>query len=101
MKPLQVSQDIVPLARFKTQASQIFRQLHAEQRPVVVTQNGQPAAVLITPEEFDRLQAHDRFLAAVQDGLEDSEAGRLIDDETLAEELDGVLRRPGSAGAGS
>ena len=91
MKPLQVSQDIVPLARFKTQASQIFRQMHDEQRPVVVTQNGQPAAVLITPEEFDRLQEHDRFLEAVRDGLADSEAGRLLDDETLAAELDSAL----------
>jgi len=90
MKALQISQDIVPLARFKTQASQILRQLREQQRPVVVTQNGRPAAVLITPEEFDRLQEHDRFLAAVQAGLEDSEAGRLIDDEVLAAELNGL-----------
>ncbi len=88
MKPMQISRDIVPLARFKTRASQIFRQLHDEQRPVVVTQNGKPAAVLITPEEFDRLQEHDRFLAAVQEGLADSEAGRLIDDDVLSAELD-------------
>ncbi len=70
MKPLQISQDIVPLARFKTQASQIFRRMHDEQRPVVVTQNGQPAAVLITPEEFDRLkvEATSRGISYVQSG---------------------------------
>ncbi|MDA8020344.1 MAG: type II toxin-antitoxin system Phd/YefM family antitoxin [Thermoanaerobaculia bacterium] len=88
MKPMQISRDIVPLAKFKSQASQIFRQLRDEKRPVVVTQHGQPAAVLITPEEFDRLQEHDRFLAAVQEGLADSEAGRLIEDEDLAADLD-------------
>ena len=87
MKPIQISQDIVPLARFKTQASQIFRRLHEEQRPVVVTQNGQPAAVLITPEAFDRMQEQERFTAAVHSGLADSEAGRLVDDETLEAEL--------------
>ncbi len=91
MKPLQVSKDIIPLARFKTQASQIFRQLHEQQRPVVVTQNGQPAAVLITPDEFDRLQDHDRFLTAVQAGLADSHAGRLLDDESLETEIDAEL----------
>jgi predicted transcriptional regulator len=47
--------------------------------------------VAITPEEFDRLQEHDRFMAAVQEGLADSEAGRLIDDEALAAELDAEL----------
>ncbi len=93
MKPLRISQDIVPIARFKNQASKIFRQLHEGQRPIVVTQNGQPAAVLITPEEFDRLQVHDRFLTAVRDGIADSEAGRLVDDEDLAAELDAELVR--------
>ncbi|MCB1035519.1 MAG: type II toxin-antitoxin system Phd/YefM family antitoxin [Acidobacteria bacterium] len=88
MKPLQISRDIVPLARFKSQASQIFRQLRDEKRPVVVTQHGQPAAVLITPEEYDRLQEHDRFLSAVEEGLADSAAGRLVEDEVLAAELD-------------
>ena len=91
MKPMQISRDIVPLARFKSQASRILRQLRDEKRPVVVTQNGQPAAVLLTPEEFDRLQEHDRFLAAIKEGLADSEAGRFVDDETLAAELEAEL----------
>ena len=88
MRPIQIARDIVPLARFKSQASQIFRQLRDEKRPVVVTQHGQPAAVLITPEAFDRLQEHSRFMSALQEGLADSEAGRLIEDDALAAELD-------------
>ena len=91
MKPLQISQDIVSLAHFKNQASRIFRQLREEQRPIVVTQNGQPAGVLITPEEFDRLQEHERFMTSVHAGLADSEAGRLIDDDELAAELEAEL----------
>jgi prevent-host-death family protein len=88
MKPLQIADDIVPLARFKVQASQLLRRLHQAQRPLVITQNGLPAGVLITPQEYDRLSEHDRFLEAVERGLADSEAGRLIDDEELAAELD-------------
>lgn len=91
MKRMQISRDIVPLARFKTQTSQILRQLREGQRPVVVTQNGKPAAVLITPEAFDRLQEQDRFLTAVREGLADSEAGRLIDDDELSAALDAEL----------
>ena len=83
MKPLQIAEDIVPLARFKASASQIFRQLHREQRPVVITQNGKPAAVLITPEEYDEIQEHRRFLAAVQEGLDDVTAGRTFPYEEL------------------
>ncbi len=55
MRAIKLAEDIVSLARFKAQASQLFRQLRREQRPLVITQNGRPAAVLITPQEFDRL----------------------------------------------
>ena len=91
MKRIQVAEDIVPLAKFKARASEVFRQLRREQRPVVITQNGKPAGVLVSPEEFDRLQEHDRFLEAVREGLADSEQGRLTDDEELTAELESDL----------
>ncbi len=93
MKQMQIADDIVPLAEFKAHASRFFRQLREEQRPMVITQNGKPAAVLITPEEFDRIGEQSRFLEAVREGLADSDAGRLIDDEQLGQELDAEFGR--------
>ncbi len=55
MKTLMISEDIVPIGEFKVQAAKVLRQLRDSGRPIVITQNGRPAAVLITPEEFDRL----------------------------------------------
>lgn len=52
----------------------------AKPQPQIIEKDGKT--------ELDRLQEHDRFLAAVEEGLADSEAGRLIDDETLAAELE-------------
>ena len=91
MKPLQVSEDILPIGQFKTQASQVLRKLREAQRPIIITQNGKPTAVLITPEEFDRLHERDRFLEAVREGLADSEAGRVVEDKVLTRELDAAL----------
>ena len=91
MKSLQVSEDILPIGQFKTQASQVLRKLREAQRPIVITQNGKPTAVLITPEEFDRLHERDRFLEAVREGLADSEAGRVVEDKVLTRELDAAL----------
>jgi len=48
-------------------------------------------AVLITPEAFDRLAAYDRFLTAVQEGLADAEAGRVVTDQALTSELDAAF----------
>ena len=88
MKPFSTAEDIVPLNDFKARASQLFRKLREGQRPLIITQNGKPAAVLISPEEFDRIRERDRFVEAVSAGLADSEADRLIDDEELGAKLD-------------
>ena len=88
MKFVQVSKDILPVGELKTHTSRVLRRLRAEQRPIVITLNGKPAAVLITPEEFDRLYERERFVEAINKGLADSEAGRVVEDEALAGELD-------------
>lgn len=91
MKSMQISEDILPIGEFKAQVSRVLRKLHEAQRPIVITQNGKPAAVLITPQEFDRLRKHDRFLEAVHEGLADSEAGRVVEDEALTGALETAL----------
>lgn len=88
MKQLLISQDILPLNQFKTQASQVLKQLKSEGRPVVITLNGQPAGVLVTPKDFDRLMERERFVASVEAGLRDADAGRLIDDSEFEAELE-------------
>jgi prevent-host-death family protein len=88
MKPLLLSEDIVPINEFKAQASSVLRKMRQSQRPVVITQNGRPAAVLITPEEFDQMREREHFLAAVREGLADSEAGRVLEDEEVERLLD-------------
>src|SRR6266705_1391250 len=79
MKPLHVSNGIVPLGEFKAKASAIIRDLKKSTSPLVITQNGRPAAVVLAPEEYDRLQEDQKYLEAVALGLADVEAGRVID----------------------
>ncbi len=89
MSNMQISEDILPLGQFKAHASQLLKNLNSNNRAIVITQNGKPAAVVLSPNEFDRLNAQARFISAVQQGLNDEQAGRVIDDE----ELDTILER--------
>lgn len=86
---IQVAEDIVPIAQFKAHLSALVRELSERARPVVVTQNGRPAAVMLSPEAFDRLSYQARFAASVNEGLEDIGAGRIVTDEALGRMLDG------------
>ena len=50
---LKVASDIIALGAFKTHAAEHLRNLHKTRRPLILTQNGKPAAVVLTPAEFD------------------------------------------------
>ncbi|WP_347988668.1 type II toxin-antitoxin system Phd/YefM family antitoxin [Methylomonas sp. AM2-LC] len=93
MSTLQISEDILPLGQFKTQASALLKSINSSNRSIIITQNGKPAAVVLSPSEFDRLNAQTRFISAVQQGLEDVQAGRVIDDQMLDEVLEGKLAK--------
>jgi antitoxin YefM len=77
MRPLRVSENFVPVSEFKAQAAEWLRRLCETDDPVIVTQNGKPAGVLLSPKAFDELTERARFVAAVEEGLADAEAGRV------------------------
>ncbi len=83
MKEVQVSDGIVPLGEFKSQAAKLLKRLRESGQPMVITQNGRPAGVLVSPKEFDRIQERQRFLESIAAGLADAEAGRVIDTPAL------------------
>ena len=85
---LRVAEDIVPIAEFKAHVSEVVRGLATRGRPCIVTQNGKPAAVLLSPAEFDRLSYHARLVAAASQGLSDVEQGRVVSHEELGKALD-------------
>ncbi len=76
MAKIRVSEDIVTVSDFKAQASEWLRQIAGSGHPLVITQNGKPAGVLLSPAAFDELSERQEFLAAVQEGMADEQAGR-------------------------
>lgn len=87
MRAVRVSDGIVPIGEFKAQAARWLRRLAAENQAVVITQNGRPAGVLMSPADFDRLQERHRFLESVAAGIADAEAGRVMSTHELTRRL--------------
>ena len=76
MKKLNISEDIVPVSEFKTGISKWLRSIKDENHPVIITQNGKPAGVLITPEEYDKLSYQQQFIESIERGKKDIESGK-------------------------
>jgi prevent-host-death family protein len=75
MRNVRISEDFVPISEFKAEAAEWLRK--TADGPIVVTQNGKPAGVLLSPQAFDELVERARFIAAVEEGLADADAGKV------------------------
>jgi len=87
MRPINISQNIISLSDFKNKASKMLHEIRSSHRPLVITQNGKAAGVLISPSDFDYLTEQARFVDAVQRGLADVQNGRVLADEDLDKNL--------------
>lgn len=87
MSTIHISQDVVPVGEFKARTAHWFDRVRKTGQPVVITQNGRPAGVLISPIEFDRIQEKDRFIESIRKGLADAEAGRVMSTSELKARL--------------
>jgi prevent-host-death family protein len=83
MKNISVSNDIVPIAEFKTSISRWFKNLQTSGHPVIITQNGKPAGVLLSPNDYDELVYRKSFLDSVGRGIADAEGGRTYSTEDV------------------
>lgn len=71
MAIVRMSEDFITVSELKAQAADWLRKLGDGGAPVVVTQNGKPAGVLLSPAAFDDLTEQARFVAAIEQGLAD------------------------------
>ena len=55
MSSLRPSQDVRPVTEFRAKASAFLDQLHQTRRPVILTQHGRCAAVLLDVEAYEDL----------------------------------------------
>jgi prevent-host-death family protein len=92
MRTVRVSENFVPISAFKAQAAEWLRKAGETGAPVVVTQNGKPAGVLLSPKAFDELTEQARFVAAVEEGLADADAGRVHPQAEVARRMKGRFR---------
>jgi len=87
MKALSVSNDIIPIGEFKTKIAKWFKSIQETGQPLIITQNGWPAGVLLSPQEYDELIYRRSFLLSVDRGIDDAENGRFFTTEEVMSNL--------------
>ena len=94
MKALRLSENVVSITEFKAKAPDWLQKLADTQEPVVITQHGQAAAVLLSPKAYDELTENLRFVKAVGAGFRNVRDGRTSAHEEVRERLLGRVDEP-------
>lgn len=75
MVQLRPSTDVRPVTEFRANTSAVLDQVHATKRPVILTQHGRSAAVLMDVEVYEGLLDEVALLRAVRAGEQEMLAG--------------------------
>ena len=95
MQNIRVSENIIPVSEFKTRAAEWLRRLGETSEPLVITQNGKAAAVVLSPSVYDEMTERFSFMMAVERGLADIEAGRVTSHQEVVAEMSRRFGRNG------
>lgn len=84
--------EIVPVSELRQGAAALLKRVRANRGPVVVTQRGRAAAVIISIEEYERRDRHLELLRVLAQGEKELVAGLNHSLEEVLAEADSMLR---------
>ena len=91
MTIIRVMSETMPLAAVKAHFSEVADRVEKQQERIVVTRNGRPAVVLISPDDLESLEetlailSDPRLMAKIRKGLAELEKGKGIPLEKVLE----------------
>jgi antitoxin YefM len=93
MSSIRVSQDIRPLSEFRANAAAFVQHVRQTRRPLVLTQRGRGAAVLLDIAEYERLVERAELLEDIATAEEQIATGQGIEHEEAKQQILSRLRR--------
>jgi len=78
-----ISTDIKPVTYLKAKAADLLKQINETHRPVIITQNGEPRAVLQDPKSYENMRNAIGLLKLISQGEGDIRNGRVKSQEDV------------------
>ena len=89
---MSISKDIKPITYLKSKAPDLLRQINETHRPVVITQNGEPRAILQDPESYENMRNAIGILKLISQGEQDVRAGKTKPQEEVFAKIEKILQ---------
>jgi prevent-host-death family protein len=88
---INIVEDILSITKVREQIGAVVEHARETKRPIVVTQNGSAAVVIVDAVQYQQQIERIAYLEGIIAGMEDIFAGRVVSHEGVEERLDALL----------
>jgi len=90
---MNITNDIRPVTYLKSRAADLLKQINETHRPVIITQNGEPKAVLQDPESYENMRNAIGILKLISMGEEDIKNGNILEQEDVFKNIEEKMKK--------
>ena len=87
MRRIQLDQDVHPLSEFRANVASFIEKVRSTKRPLVITQHGKSAAVMLDVSEYEALLDKIELLTEIQIAESQIERGQGIEHEVARQNV--------------
>jgi len=89
---MNITNDIKPITYLKSRAADLLNQINETHRPVIITQNGEPRAILQDPKSYENMRNAIGILKLISEGEADVRNGRVESQEDVFNNIENGLK---------
>jgi prevent-host-death family protein len=89
---MNITSDIKSVTYLKSRAADLLNQINETHRPVIITQNGEPRAVLQDPQSYENMRNAIGILKLASGGEADVREGRAKPQDEVFDEIEKALK---------
>ncbi len=83
MQRIELDKDVKPISEFRANATTLLDQVGKTKRPLVITQHGKSAAILMDVKEYEALIEKIELLTDIAAAEDDIKSGRLVPQDNV------------------
>lgn len=84
---VKLNTDVKPVSEFRANAAELIEHVRSSRRPLVLTQRGHSAAVVLDVAEYERMIDEIELLRDVRTAIQQLEAGQAVSNRDAKAEL--------------
>ena len=89
---MNITNDIKSISYLKSRAADLLSQINETHRPVIITQNGEPRAILQDPESYENMRNAIGLLKLISQGESDVRNGRVKPQNEVFKNIEKLLK---------